>query len=134
VNEVIKFLEENPIQYLATVGKDAKPKVRPFQYMLERGGKLYFCTSNQKDVYKEIKNSPYVELCACTTRYAWVRLSGKVEFSNDIAIKAAILEKSPLVKSIYKAPDNPAFEIFYLKEAIASISDFSGQPPKQYQL
>lgn len=41
MNEVVKFLTENPVQYFATIGLDGKPKVRPFQFMLEYGGKLY---------------------------------------------------------------------------------------------
>lgn len=134
MNEVVKFLEENPVQYLATTGKDGKPKNRPFQFMLEKEGKLFFCTSNQKEVYEEIKINPYIEFCVSSSTFAWLRLSGKVEFSDDLVVKTAILEKSPLVKSIYKTPDNSTFEIFYLKDASAIITDFSGQPPKRHQL
>lgn len=61
MNEVIEFLKENPVQYFATVELDNKAKVRPFQFMIEDGGKLYFCTNNEKDVFKQIKNNPYVE-------------------------------------------------------------------------
>lgn len=134
MNEVVKFLNENPIQYFATADKEGNPRVRPFQFMLEKEGKLFFCTSNEKDVYEEIKNNPNIELCACSPSYAWIRLSGKVTFSKDIDIKAAILEHSPLVKSIYKTPDNPVFEIFYLENAKAVIADFSGQPAKEINL
>ena len=38
MSDVTKFLEKNPIQYLATVGLDGKPKVRPFMFILEREG------------------------------------------------------------------------------------------------
>jgi len=38
MKEVVKFLEENPVQYLATVSEDGKPKVRPFMFNLEREG------------------------------------------------------------------------------------------------
>ena len=54
---VVDFLRQSQIQYLATVGLDGRPKVRPFQFMLEQDGKLYFCTSNQKNVFKEIQAS-----------------------------------------------------------------------------
>lgn len=134
MSEVVKFLNENPIHYLATTDESGNPKVRPFQFMLEKEGKLFFCTSNQKEVYGEIKNNPNVELCASSPSFAWIRLSGKVVFSNDLNIKAEVLEHSPLVKSIYKTPDNPTFETFYLENAKAVIADFSGQPPKEYKL
>jgi uncharacterized pyridoxamine 5'-phosphate oxidase family protein len=134
MNEVVKFLNENPTQYLGTIDKDGNPKVRPFQFMLEKGGKLFFCTSNMKDVYEEIKNKPNIELCTSSSNLSWIRLSGKVVFSNDIDVKNAIIEQSSLVRSIYKTPDNPIFEIFYIENAKAIISDFSGQPPKTINL
>lgn len=134
MNEVIQFLNENPVQYFATVGLDGRPKVRPFQFMLEQDGKLYFCTNNTKEVYKEMQNTPYVEIVTSSSTFSWMRLSGKVTFSNDLEIKKAIIEASPLVKSLYQTAENPIFEIFYLDEANAVIADFSGNPPKTYVL
>ncbi|WP_019227950.1 pyridoxamine 5'-phosphate oxidase family protein [Sedimentibacter sp. B4] len=134
MNEAIKFIKENPVMYFSTVGLDSNPKVRPFQFMFEKEGKLYFCTSNQKDVYAEIKNHPVVELTTCNSNFAWIRLSGKAAFVSDAGIKKDVLESSELVKSIYKTPDNPTFEVFYLESAKATIADFSGNPPKEYSL
>lgn len=134
MKEVVEFLNENPVQFLGTTDKNGRPKVRPFQFLLEKEGKLFFCTSNGKDVYREIKNNPYIELCTSSPKYAWIRLSGKVAFSDDMSIKGEIIEHSPLVRSIYKTPDNPIFEIFYLEGAKAVIADFSGQPPREYKL
>ncbi|WP_435620727.1 pyridoxamine 5'-phosphate oxidase family protein [Thermoanaerobacterium thermosulfurigenes] len=130
----MSFLKANPVLYLASIGRDSKPKVRPFQFMLEKDGKLYFCTSNKKKVYDEIKLNPYIELSVSNQNNVWIRLSGRVEFSDDVKIKTKILDDNPFIKSIYKSPDNPEFVIFYLDEAMATISDFSGQPPKQYTL
>lgn len=102
--------------------------------MLEKEGKLFFCTSNQKEVYKEIKLNPYVEFSTTNQNNVWIRISGRIKFSNDLEVKTTIIEHNPLVKSIYKTPDNPIFEIFYLDDAKAVIADFSGQSPKQYNL
>ncbi|MCI5636015.1 MAG: pyridoxamine 5'-phosphate oxidase family protein [Sarcina ventriculi] len=134
MNEVIEFLKENPVQYFATVGLDNKAKVRPFRFMIEDGGKLYFCTNNEKDVFKQIKNNPYVEVCVSNSKFQWMRLNGKVKFSNDMDIKKKVIESSPLVKSLYKTADNPIFEIFYLEDAKAIIADFSGNAPKEFNL
>ena len=38
MNEVVKFLEENLVQHLATIGKDGKAKCRPFMFCFEHGG------------------------------------------------------------------------------------------------
>ncbi|MBN2029328.1 pyridoxamine 5'-phosphate oxidase family protein [bacterium] len=134
MSEVTEFLNKSQNQYLATLGLDGKPQVRPFQFMLEENGKLYFCTSNEKNVYKEIKGNPNVQICVVGENFSWIRLSGKVVFSDDLEIKARIQESNELVKSIYQTPDNPVFEIFYLDDATAVIADFSGEPPKTYKL
>ena len=134
LNAVHSFLVKSQVQYLATIGLDDRPKVRPFQFMLEEGGRLYFCTSNQKPVFQEMQKHPYVEFCASGDSFSWLRLRGKVVFSNDPALKARIQDASPIVKSIYQTPDNPAFEIFYLDEATATIADLSGNPPQAFNL
>jgi len=134
MSDVVDFLKKSGLQYFSTVGVDGRPKVRPFQFMIEEGDKLYFCTSNQKKVYKEMEKKPYVELCASGAGSSWLRLSGKAIFVEDLGVKARIQDASPLVKSIYKTPDNPIFEAFYLEGAEATIADFSGNPPKTYRL
>ena len=40
MNEVVTFLQENPVQYLATVGRDGKAKCRPFMFAGEKDGKI----------------------------------------------------------------------------------------------
>lgn len=133
MNEVVKFLEENPVQYLATIGRDGKAKCRPFMFSLEKDGKLWFCTNNQKDVYKDMLENPYVEICISSPQYAWIRISGKVVFENNMEIKENTL-RNPIVKETYQTADNPIFEVFYLADAKAVIADFSGNPPKEYIL
>lgn len=46
MSKVAGFLRANPVQYLATVGRDGKAKVRPFMFLFEQDGKLWFCTNN----------------------------------------------------------------------------------------
>jgi uncharacterized pyridoxamine 5'-phosphate oxidase family protein len=128
MNRIVEFLEKNQMQYMATVGLDGKPKVRPFQYMFEDEGKLWFCTSNKKEVYREMQNQPYIELSASNDNVMWLRIEGKVVFVDNINMKEKVLEISPLVKGIYKEANNPDLEVFYLQEAIASLSEI-GKPP-----
>ena len=51
MKKVVEFLTANPVQYLATVGRDGKAKCRPFMFCFDQDGKLWFCINNQKDVY-----------------------------------------------------------------------------------
>ena len=63
MQEIVEFFTANPVQYLATVGADGKAKCRPFMFLMERGGKLWFGTNNQKTVFAEMQENPYVEVC-----------------------------------------------------------------------
>lgn len=130
---VVKFLQENPVQYLATVGRDGKAKCRPFMFSFEKGGKLWFNTGNQKDVYKDMQENPNIEICISSPEFQWIRISGKAVFVDDRAIKEAALE-NPIVKGNYQTPDNPVFEVFYLEDAHAVLADFSGNPPQVFDL
>lgn len=130
MSELKEYLKRSGVQYLATTGLDGKPKVRPFQCMIEQNGKLFYCTSNRKQVFKEMQNQPYVEICALGPDHSWMRMKGKVIFSHDKSVKAAILGKSSMIKSVFRNPDNPVFEIFYLDDGEAVITDETGNQAK----
>lgn len=133
MNEVVNFLEANPVQYIATIGRDGKAKCRPFMFCFEQDGKLWFCTNNQKDVYKDMQENPYVEVSVSSPEYAWICLNGKVVFENNMAVKEGCM-KNPIVQGQYQTADNPIFVVFYLTDAKAVIADFSGNPPKEFTL
>lgn len=133
MKKVIAFLQENPVQYLATIGRDGKAKCRPFMFAGEMDGKLWFCTNSTKDVYKDMQVNPYVELSVSSPSYAWIRLSGKAVFENNMAAKDMCMA-NPIVKGQYGDASNPIFEVFYLAEARAVIADFSGNPLQEYSL
>ena len=61
-NIIVTFLQENPVQYLATVGRNGKAKCRPFMFSGELDGKLWFCTNSTKDVYKDMQANPNIEI------------------------------------------------------------------------
>ena len=62
MKKVVEFLQENPVQYLATVGRDGKAKCRPFMFAGEMDGKLWFCTNNTKDVFKDMQELSLIHI------------------------------------------------------------------------
>lgn len=133
MNEVVRFLQENPVQYLATVSRDGKARCRPFMFAGELESKLWFCTNNRKDVYRDMQANPHVEVSVSSPDYAWIRLHGEAVFENDMAAREMCM-LNPIVKGQYGEATNPIFEVFYLKDAHAVIADFSGNPPREYDL
>lgn len=94
MKKVVEFLTTNPVQYLATVGRDGKAKCRPFMFCFEQDGKLWFCTNNQKDVYKDMQANPYVEVTVSSPSYTWIRLHGKVVFENNRTVKEGCIQQT----------------------------------------
>ena len=124
MKEVLQFLQENPIFYLATV-EENRPRVRPFGFVLEHEKRLYFATSNQKKVYRQLKDNPQFEISTTAKNGEWLRLNGQAVFNTTRAIKQAALDSSPILQKLYHADDS-LLELFYIENGVATISDMSG--------
>ena len=131
MSKAVEFLNENPVQYLATVGRDGKAKCRPFMFAGEVDGKLWFCTNNTKDVYKDMQENPEIEISVSSPSYAWIRLHGTAVFENNMTVKEVCMQ-NPIVKGQYQTADNPIFEVFNLDNAHGVIADFSGNLPYEF--
>ena len=131
MSKAVEFLNENPVQYLATVGRDGKAKCRPFMFAGEVDGKLWFCTNNTKDVYKDMQENPEIEISVSSPSYALIRLHGTAVFENNMTVKEVCMQ-NPIVKGQYQTADNPIFEVFYLDNAHGVIADFSGNLPYEF--
>lgn len=126
-------LKENPNGVLATQD-GGKVKTRVFQYLFSDGNKVYFCTSNEKLVYKQIKEAPYISFCTHPANFAPVlSVNGRAVFVEDAVLKARALDENPGIKGIYNTPDNPVFELFYIDvEEVETFSFADG--PKTYRV
>ncbi len=132
MQEVVEFLTANPVQYLATVGADGKAKCRPFMFLMEHEGKLWFGTNNQKTVFAEMQENPYVEVCASTPDFRWIRLGGKAVFEDNRAVKE--LDEHPHAETSTRRRITPIFEVFYLTDGEATIADMTGNAPTVVKL
>jgi uncharacterized pyridoxamine 5'-phosphate oxidase family protein len=124
MNEVLAFLSENKIFYLATVEGNI-PKVRPFGFAMEFEGKLYFGTSNQKPVYKQLKANPNFEISTTAKTGDWLRLKGKAVFNSTQKTKQAALDAMPGLSRMYSVDDS-IFELFYIEDGEATFNDMKG--------
>ena len=96
-----------------------------FMFAGEMNGKLWFCTNNTKDVYKDMQKNPGIELSVSSPDYAWIRLHGEAVFENNMAAKEMCLQ-NPIVKGQYGDAANPIFEVFYRKMPMQSSLIFPG--------
>ena len=129
IEEIASYLDHVGLQYLATIGLDGKPKVRPVQYMVLYEGRLWFCTNSEKSLYKELSANPFIDLCGSRLEEnqmdtAWIRFSAQVCFEENRTVKELIMKKSPIVHELYADnPDHPLFKVFYLKDIKGSLNN-----------
>lgn len=129
LKDIIWFFTKNRVGFLGTID-GGRPRVRPFHFQLEHDEKLYFCTSNAKDVYRQLVANPWIEFCVMSPEYTTMRVSGAVRFTKDLEIKRRILKFSDIVRPIFVVPENPKFEVFYLEHGTVKIVEFNGEPPR----
>jgi len=131
MNEVFEFLTTNPTFYLSTIDGD-QARVRPFGAVASYEGKLYFATNNTKSVFKQLVANPKVEISTTSQKGEWIRLNGNAVVDSRQEAKAAMLETAPMLKNMYNVDDG-IFEVFYLADAVATISSFSSSEQKTFK-
>ena len=72
MEEVLKFLKDNPTYYLATMD-GSQPRVRPFGTIALFEGRLYFQTGHVKNAYEQLIANPQIEICASSHQGGWLR-------------------------------------------------------------
>ena len=123
-----EYLKTNKVFHLATV-ENGKARVRPFGFAMTRDNKVYFCTNNTKDVYKQMAANPDVEISAMGADGTWLRLKGKVAFDQSLEAKTQAFVEGPMLLNVYpKGADDETFITFYLNDPQATLYSFAGAP------
>ena len=100
MSKVNDFLTEAGVFYLATVDGD-QPKVRPLGAHMEMDGKVLFGVGDFKEVYKQLRLNPKVEIACAKPDGHWLRYTGKAVFETDPKYAEASLEAMPQLRNIY---------------------------------
>ncbi len=87
---------------------------------------LYFATSAQKAVYKELRQNPNVEILAYADNVS-VRCSGMVNFNVEDEVKRWIYNNNPVLSRLYTSYDKMVY--FCLPIAEMDYYDLSPTPP-----
>ena len=125
MERVEKFLKDAEVYYLATMDVD-QPRVRPFGTAHIFEGKLYIQTGKVKEVYKQIKENPKAEICACM-KDQWLRVSGELMEDDRREARQSMLDDYPSLQSMYSADDGNT-AVFYFRNATAVFSSFHAEP------
>lgn len=112
--DCIKFANDNPSSYLATVEGD-QPRVRGMLLWFADKTGFYYNTGASKDLYKQLQINPKVELCFFDPKsqnLKMMRITGKVEFVDDLELKKKLVDARPFLKQWGLTPESPGLIVF----------------------
>ena len=125
MEKVFEFLKSAGTYYLATVDGD-QPRVRPFGTINIFDGKLYIQTGKIKEVSKQLHKNPKAEISAFKDG-TWIRVAGELIEDDRREARASMLDAYPDLRAMYSEDDGNT-EVFYFKNATATISSFTAAP------
>ncbi|WP_206460664.1 pyridoxamine 5'-phosphate oxidase family protein [Anaerovorax sp. IOR16] len=82
MEEIFNFLENNKYGSLATSAEE-QPYVRPFEYGFKTDEGIFFYTSEDKEVYSQLRSNPRVCFCATDKNLTYVQLTGDIKFTEE---------------------------------------------------
>lgn len=126
MKRVYDFLKEAGTYYLATMDGD-QSRVRPFGTVNIFEGKLYIQTGKGKAVAKQIAANPKVEICAMKGD-EWIRVAATLVEDDRVEAQESMLNSYPSLRAMYKTGSDGNTIVYYLKDAVATISSFSHAP------
>lgn len=125
MQEVYEFLKQCSTYYLATADGD-QPRVRPFGTAEIFEGKLYIQTGKVKNVYRQMKENPKIEISGMAGGN-WIRLTATAVEDDRVQARQHMLDAYPSLKKMYSADDGNTV-VFYLENATATICSFTEEP------
>ena len=125
MQRALDFLRDHKEVALATCEGNL-PKLRIFQIMKQEGHVLFFATSAQKAVWRELKHNPNVELIAYDGNVS-VRCSGMVDFNVDDSTRQWIYNNNDVLSRLYASYDQLAY--FCLPIAVMDYYNLEPTPP-----
>ena len=127
MDEILEYLTSVPAWYLATCEGD-QPRVRPFSFAAIDGGKLWFCTATNKDVYHQLKANPKFELSGWKPGFGWIVVTGKASMIDEVnpETRKAGYDHMTALGETYDGPEDPRLTFFSLAEGTAKIADIDG--------
>ena len=125
LQKALDFLRDhNEIAFATCEGN--LPKLRIFQIMKQEGTILYFATSTEKAIWKELTQNPNVEVLAYGDNIS-VRCSGMVNFNVEDDIKRWIYDNNPVLPRLYSSYNQLVY--FCLPIAEMDYFDLTPTPP-----
>ncbi|OPX59642.1 MAG: Pyridoxamine 5'-phosphate oxidase [Methanobacterium sp. PtaB.Bin024] len=132
--DCVKFANENPVAWLATVDGD-QPRVRGMGLWYADETGFYFQAATMKDMVRQLQKNGKVEFAFYRPDEmvgTMLRVSGEVEFIEDVEVKKRVLTDRPFLKEFGLTAEGPELVVFRISEGEAHFWDWeSNVKPKE---
>ena len=122
-NEILSFLNANPVFHLATA-EGNKPHVRGLLlYRADEKG-IVFHTGKMKDLHKQLTANPNVEMSFNNGKFddlIQIRVSGAVELVEDMELKKEIVQKREFLKPFVERDGYDSLAVYLLRNGRAAV-------------
>lgn len=123
MSKTIDFLHKAGTFYHASVdGTEAR--VRPINSVILYNGRVYFETSNKKDMYRQMLQNPSVAMSGMADG-KWIRITGKAVMDESDAAKQAMFDTLPALKEVYSYEEMAPY---YLEDMKSVVYSFDAEP------
>ena len=117
--KIEQYLSDAGVFYFTT-SENNQPHCRPFSFHMLVEDSVYFGFGTFKDVYKQVKANPNVEICA-TQNDTFLRMWGTAEECTNEDLTQKAFEVMPFLKDIYNDETGYVLGIFKLTNATAQF-------------
>ena len=122
--EAIEFIKGAHFGYLATIGTDGRPRVRPVGIHTVYGNDLYFFTFSNTRKCGELAATPYVEVVWTDAKsLSQVRIRGLCSVVEDPAVKQRFKEDEPFVNKILPPGAEHLFCLYRIEPEIVEAAE-----------
>lgn len=127
MHKIIDLLNKTQFGSLATI-ENNEPRVRPFQFQFAEKGCFYFCSLSSKKVVKQLEENQMAEFSAFDRTFHFIRIRGKVKFTNDQRIRNKVLKLNPYFKDKIRLSQQDEVIVFYVEHGEACYGYYDEYP------
>jgi pyridoxamine 5'-phosphate oxidase len=120
--DCVKFANENPTAYVATVDEKGQPRVRALAMWYADETGFYFQTGTIKEICGQLKNNPKTEICFFNNKReggVMLRVTGDAEFLNDPKLREKVIEDRQFLKTMGMTAASSGLVIFRIPKGEA---------------
>lgn len=114
LQDCIDFARQHPVCFLATADRD-QPRVRAFLFWIADETGFYFATFAAKDVFRQMRANPKVEICFFNHgelgSARTLRVTGVVTVVNDPVLRDRLFREWPWLREFSRGADDPAVQL-----------------------